>query len=119
MPLCRPQLIIKTSIDSRFSVCTSQNAIVQTSRDKILINTGERGKRTGIFEIKSDLENIDSDSTDVMCNVLLEYYVNNLDEHESCCFADFGTKFIFKNLKKYGSEEIYDDSEDLDENSLK
>jgi hypothetical protein len=89
----------------------------KASRETVFINTGEREKRIGVLKSNKDLkilQELDPNSTDIMCKGNLDYYVNRPDELESTCLADFVSMYSYR--KKISSSANWDSDEETDNN---
>ena len=86
------------------------------SRQCIFINTGESEKRTRMVKRKSELMQLDPESTDIMATGLLDYYSNRPEELKDICLADFAAKYQMVSSSKKGRDieynpETYNDIE--------
>ena len=75
------------------------------SRSCVFINTGEKDKRTKMIKTKVDLLKLESESTDIVSNCILDYYVNRPAELEDITLAEFAAKY---QIVKSGTETIED-----------
>ena len=86
------------------------------SRQCIFINTGESEKRTRMVKRKTDLMQLDPESTDIMATGLLDYYSNRPEILEDICLADFAANYQMVSTSKTDRDveydpETYDDNE--------
>ena len=88
------------------------------SRQCIFINTGESDKRTKMVKRRTELLQLDPESTDIMATGLLDYYINRPDNLKNVCLADFAAKYQMVSSSKTSKDieydqETYDDIEQI------
>jgi hypothetical protein len=89
--------------------------LTNSSRDCIFIPTGPPDERIIFVKTESELQNLDSDSTDIGARGLLDHYVQRPDVLEDICLADFAAWYTFSSKKSKSNEPEISDVVDINE----
>jgi hypothetical protein len=73
--------------------------LTNSSRDCIFIPTGPPEERIIFVKTESELQNLDSDSTDIGARGLLDHYVQRPDLLEDICLAEFAAWYTYSSRK--------------------